>query len=179
MNELIQLFKNASRIFLCENAESIKLGVSERNLCGNFQSYIEKAFLKYINEGYFVDIEYNRNCNGKVKTIINDKMKVHTITCDLILHSRGHHEINDNILALEMKIKQNSRIVDRENDKERLKTLTKELNDDVWLWEGTNFPVHVCGYCLGVYYEIDRRNSKVFIEYYCKGACILKEESKY
>ena len=49
----------------------------------------------------FVD-GIDRN-NGRVKTIYNNDLKVVTIICDLIVHSRGEIVEKDNLIALEMK----------------------------------------------------------------------------
>lgn len=38
-----------------------------------------------------------------VKTIYNDDLKVVSIVCDLIVHSRGEILEKDNLIALEMK----------------------------------------------------------------------------
>lgn len=46
-----------------------------------------------------MDVEYNRNA-GHIKSIINEEIKVIHITCDLIIHSRGENEQQDNLLAL-------------------------------------------------------------------------------
>lgn len=108
---------------------------------------------------YYVDTEYNRN-NEKVKTIYNDDLKVVSIVCDLIVHSRGEIVEKDNLIALEMK-------------KARLVALTKESYDGVWSFDGKTLPEYVCGYELGIYYEIDRKCSSIYVEYYTKGK-ILK-----
>ncbi len=114
---------------------------------------------------YYVDTEYNRN-NGKVKTIYNDDLKVVSIVCDLIVHSHGEIVEKDNLIALEMK-KAYRKVCEKENDKARLAALTKESYD------GKTLPEYVCGYELGIYYEIDRKCSSIYIEYYTKGK-ILK-----
>lgn len=49
-----------------------------------------------------MDVEYNRNA-GHIKSIINEEIKVIHITCDLIIHSHGENEQQDNLLVLEMK----------------------------------------------------------------------------
>ena len=51
-----------------------------------------------------------------------------------------------------------------------MKALTKDKHDkNTWSYDGKTFPKHVCGYDLGVYYEINRRTNKVIIEYYRDG----------
>ncbi|GFI19451.1 hypothetical protein IMSAG249_01220 [Lachnospiraceae bacterium] len=116
---------------------------------------------------YNVDTEYNRN-NGKVKTIYNDDLKVVSIVCDLIVHSRGEIVEKDHLIALEM-IKAYRKVEAKENDKARLVALTKDSYDEVWSFDGKTLPEHVCGYELGIYYEMNRKCSLIYIEYYIKG----------
>lgn len=116
---------------------------------------------------YHVDTEYNRN-NGKVKTIYNDDLKVVSIVCDLIVHSRGEIVERDHLIALEM-IKAYRKVEEKENDKARLVALTKDSYDEVWSFDGKTLPEHVCGYELGIYYEMNRKCSLIYIEYYIKG----------
>ncbi|CAM3376843.1 hypothetical protein PALU110988_19355 [Paenibacillus lupini] len=61
-------------------------------------------------------------------------------------------------------------------DKNRLIALTKDSFDDIWAFDGTNFPEHVCGYRLGVYYEVNAVNRNVLIEYYLKGKLFITKE---
>ena len=123
----------------------------------------------------FVD-RIDRN-NGRVKTIYNDDLKVVTIICDLIVHSRGEIVEKDNLIALEMK-KSYRPMKEKENDKARLVALTKDSYDGVWSFDGKTLPEHVCGYDLGIYYEIDSKNCLVYIEYYVKGKKVRTYEEK-
>lgn len=61
---------------------------------------------------------------------------------------------------------------EKENDKARLVALTKDSYD------GKTLPEHVCGYDLGIYYEIDSKNCLVYIEYYVKGKKVRTYEEK-
>jgi hypothetical protein len=90
------------------------------------------------------------------------------INCDIIIHSRGEIIYQDNLIALEMK-KSVNRESEKNKDKNRLIALTKDKFDDVWSFDGTSFPEHVCRYGLGVYYEINAAARKVYLEYYMKG----------
>ena len=159
-NELVKIFERANKRFLKENTAFILSNVAERSLCSR----------------YYVDIEYNRN-NGRVKTIYNDDLKVVTIICDLIVHSRGEIVEKDNLIALEMK-KSYRPMKEKENDKARLVALTKDSYDGVWSFDGKTLPEHVCGYDLGIYYEIDSKNCLVYIEYYVKGKKVRTYEEK-
>ncbi len=118
----------------------------------------------------FVD-GIDRN-NGRIKTIYNEDLKVVTIICDLIVHSRGEIVEKDNLIALEMKKAYRS-MQEKENDKARLVALTKDSYDGVWSFDGKTLPEHVCGYDLGIYYEIDSKHRLVYNRILCK-----REKSK-
>ena len=100
-----------------------------------------------------------------------------TIICDLIVHSRGEIVEKDNLIALEMK-KSYRPMKEKENDKARLVALTKDSYDGVWSFDGKTLPEHVCGYDLGIYYEIDSKNCLVYIGYYVKGKKVRTYEEK-
>lgn len=169
--QLTNLFECANQNFLTEDFELIDSNVSERTLCGTLKSHIEDLTRNNSDyEGYFVDVEYNRN-NGKIKTIIDNDLHVIVINCDLILHSRGKHPEQDNLIAIEMK-KANRPVHEKAKDRNRLIALTKDSFDDVWSYDGKTFPEHVCRYMLGIYYEIDYDKHEILIEYYAKGKLV-------
>ena len=93
-----------------------------------------------------------------------------TINCDLIVHSRGQNVYRDNLIALEMK-KSTAKQRDKDSDRSRLECLTKSPRQDVWSYGGSVLPEHVCGYGLGIYYEVNFKRNKLLIEYYKKGYC--------
>ena len=175
-NELVKNFERANKRFLYKNTAFILSNVAERSLCSTLAQclYLEIRHSKYSR--YYVDVEYNRN-NGRVKTICNDDLKVVTIICDLIVHSRGEIVEKDNLIALEMK-KSYRPMKEKENDKARLVALTKDSYDGVWSFDGKTLPEHVCGYDLGIYYEIDPKNYLIYIEYYVKGKKVRTYEEK-
>ena len=175
-NELVKIFERANKRFLYKNTAFILSNVAERSLCSTLAQclYLEIRHSKYSR--YYVDVEYNRN-NGRVKTICNDDLKVVTIICDLIVHSRGEIVEKDNLIALEMK-KSYRPMKEKENDKARLVALTKDSYDGVWSFDGKTLPEHVCGYDLGGYYEIDSKNCLIDIEYYVKGKKVRTYEEK-
>ena len=175
-NELVKIFERANKRFLYKNTAFILSNVAERSLYSTLAQclYLEIRHSKYSR--YYVDVEYNRN-NGRVKTICNDDLKVVTIICDLIVHSRGEIVEKDNLIALEMK-KSYRPMKEKENDKARLVALTKDSYDGVWLFDGKTLPEHVCGYDLGIYYEIDPKNYLIYIEYYVKGKKVRTYEEK-
>ena len=86
---LKQIFINCSETFITDETELILSGVSERCLCGSFMIILRNALDNSEFKQYFTDIEYNRNFDGEIKTIIDDKAVITNITCDLIIHSRG------------------------------------------------------------------------------------------
>ena len=59
--------------------------------------------------------------------------------------------------------------MDKERDKIRLECLTMEPEDNVWSYGGKALPEHVCGYGLGIYYEVNLKENCFSIEYYAKG----------
>ena len=166
--EIIRLFDDANKKFLRDQKNFILSGVSERSLCGQLMLYLDKEKVNTAFSDYYVDVEYNRNMNKRIKTIVNSEEKVINITCDIILHSRGENIEQDNLIAIEMK-KWNQSVNQKNQDKERLIALTKDTFDDVWSYDGKTFPRHVCRYLLGVFYDVNILRNFVDIEYYIEG----------
>lgn len=87
----------------------------------------------------------------------------------MIVHSRGQNIDRDNLIALEMK-KSTARETNKNIDRDRLQCLTRDPKEnEVWSADGRIFPEHVCGYELGIYYEIDFKQNSILLEYYIKG----------
>lgn len=171
-HEIATLFEQANKALLAVDQNLFANQVSERTLCGALMLHIYDLIGQDTSyEGYYVDVEYNRN-KGSIKTIrktiLGPDEEIIPINCDLILHSRGNRIEQDNLLAIEMK-KSTRRAAEKNKDRERLIALTKDSFDDVWAWDGKNLPEHVCRYVLGVYYEINYRCQKILIEYYRQG----------
>jgi hypothetical protein len=166
--KLLDLFKEALSTFFQNETKNILSDVSERNLCARLAYYLEALFSKYDLSGYYADSEYNRKQQGQVKTILDDKLTVVSVTCDVIVHSRGEKIEQDNLIAIEMK-KSNRPQSEKESDRDRLKALTKDSYDGIWSYDGKTHPEHVCGYSLGFYIEIDKNDRKYFFETYHKG----------
>ena len=167
-NLLKQIFIKANENFLKNELELIITNTSETSLCGALKSHMEKQIQHNRFDGYYIDIEYNRN-NGKIKTIIDKECKVLSVKCDYILHSRGNHVKQDNLLALEMK-KAYRRKKEKNADRNRLIALTKSTyNTDIWSYDGMTFPAHVCQYIIGIYYEVDYRKGEILLEFYRQG----------
>ena len=175
MNQnLIKLFNNSFKQFLQKNLNNILSDVAERNLCSRLGYDFELLFPNYGITGYYADTEYNRKQEGQVKTVLDDKMEIISIQCDLIIHSRGEIVSYDNLIAIEMK-KSTRPNSEKISDRKRLRALTKESYDDIWSNDGIAHPEHVCGYDLGIYLILNIQKRNFEIEYYDKGNYISNE----
>ncbi|CAE6909106.1 hypothetical protein ACOMICROBIO_LKFPLAJE_01938 [Vibrio sp. B1FIG11] len=154
--------------FFEREKSSIINDVSERNLCSRLAMYFEKQLSIHQINGYYADAEYNRKQEGQVKTIISDEFEIVSITCDLIMHSRGEIVAKDNLIALEM-AKINKSEEDFASDRKRLMALTKSSYDDIWSADGKTLPEHVCGYVKGLYLIIDYKERVATLEHYANG----------
>src|SRR5471030_2605224 len=100
LEELINIFEKANEMLIINDNDLFTTGVSERTLCGALMLHLHEVLKKTKYRGYHVDVEYNRNKDGKLKTInktISGKEeKIIRINCDLIVHSRGHNMVKDN-----------------------------------------------------------------------------------
>lgn len=174
IRELERIFEKANDSFLGKNTMLFETQVSERTLCGALMIELYEVIKDTKYYKYYVDVEYNRNVDGTLKTlkktIQGTDEKIVTINCDLIVHSRGQNVFQDNLIALEMK-KSTGRWRDKESDRNRLECLTKSPDQDVWSYGGKVFPENVCGYGLGVYYEVNFKQRDILIEYYREGYC--------
>lgn len=170
--ELEQIFEKANKEFLKKNPMLFETRVSERTLCGALMLELYEVIKDKKYSKYYVDVEYNRNVGGKLKTfqktIEGLLEEVITINCDLIVHSRGQIVKQDNLIAVEMK-KSTAKKKDKESDRIRLACLTKGPQGDIWSYDGKAFPEHVCGYGLGIYYEVNFKRQMIIIEYYKDG----------
>ncbi len=166
-NILLDMLYLANREMLKEDIANIKYDVSERNLCASLMAKLKELIRESKFANYYVDVEYNRNF-GEVKTIIDDDYNIIQITPDLIIHSRGENVSQDNLLAFEMK-KSSATLTEKEKDKKRLRIMTRDSYDNVWCIDDGVLPKHVCGYKIGIYYEIDNIREKILFEVYHKG----------
>ena len=176
-DQMTALFESADTYFREQDKALFWSQVSERTLCGALMLHLHDIIsMDNTFAGYHVDVEYNRN-KGNIKTIqkeISDNQReIIPINCDLIVHSRGECIQQDNLIAIEMKKSHRTR-KEKDNDRARLVALTKDSFDDVWAFDGVNPPEHVCGYILGVYYEIDYRRNLILIEYYHRGTLVRR-----
>ena len=176
--ELKGLFVEANATFLEQDIYLLNTEVSERALCGALMIHLNRLMVKDKDlKGYHTDVEYNRN-RGNIKTVQKTirglESQIINVTCDLIMHSRGKYIEQDNLIAVEMK-KSNASEEEKQSDKERLKALTKDSFDDVWSFDGTTLPEHVCRYIIGIYYEINFSKRTILLEYYKQGELFEKD----
>ena len=177
--DLEEIFEEANMAFIRKNMTLFDTQVSERTLCGALMIELHEVLKESRYSGYYVDVEYNRNVGGKLKTLKKTIRgvgeQIVTINCDLIVHSRGQNIYRDNLIALEMK-KSTARQRDKDSDRSRLECLTKSPWQDVWSYGGSVLPEHVCGYGLGVYYEINFKRKIILVEYYMRGQAYYQYE---
>ena len=168
-NDIKALFEAANQSLLTCDKELFENQVSERTLCGALMLHFYKHMKKPSKwKHYHADVEYNRN-KGSIrgfKTIYSSGGIIR-INCDLIVHSRGHITEQDNLIAIEMK-KSSRPQIEKNKDRERLIVLTSSPSDDECI-DPHKLPEHVCGYALGVYYEINYHRRSILIEYYRRG----------
>lgn len=174
---MTDIFESANRLFLERDNYLLHTAVSERTLCGSLMRHLYACLQETEYAAYYVDVEYNRN-GGRLKTIQDEKENIITITSDLIVHSRGENIAQDNLIAIEMK-KSSRPQAKKDEDRLRLQCMTKSTFGDVWSYDGTTLPEHVCGYALGVYYEINLRAHRVDIEYYSRGQLAKAYQTTY
>lgn len=166
-----RIFKKANDRFWTENSRNIEMNVSERSLCSSFAQCLKEIMKEESIKGYYADTEYNRN-GCMVKTIINEEREIIEIICDLIVHSRGENVLQDNLLAIEMKKRENHREI--EEDKKRLIIMTKDTYFGEIIFE--ELPRHICRYALGIYYNIDTQKREIELEYYEHGKKVREEK---
>jgi hypothetical protein len=171
VKHLAEVFKESFSDFLKRERDNILDDVAERSLCARWSIYMQEAAVRHGLEGYFADADYNRKQGGRVKTIIDDQLRVIVIVCDLILHSRGKNVANDNLIAVEMKKAERPK-AEKDADRERLRAMTKPSYDDIWSYDGVTLPEHVCRYHVGYFVEIDSRRKRYVVEIYQKGSQI-------
>ncbi|MFT4161809.1 hypothetical protein [Shinella sp.] len=171
VHTLRKIFDSSLIEFTSREAENILNGTSERNLCARWAPLLEKIATEGGFASYYADVEYNRKQDGKVKTILDEEWKVVSITCDLILHSRGNVVESDNLIAIEMKRSEHPE-EEKRKDRMRLRAMTKSSYDGVWSNDGKLHPEHVCGYSLGFYVELVSAARLFWVEEYQKGELV-------
>lgn len=173
-DEIKSLFEQANKSLLEKDSDLFENQVSERTLCGALMLHLHDIINDDASyDGYHVDVEYNRN-KGSIRTAcktIFGPEGVVRVNCDLILHSRGKYDSQDNLLAIEMK-KSSRRNEEKGKDRERLIALTKDSFEGMQVANYSHLPEHVCRYVMGVYYEINYHHQSILMEYYQSGKLI-------
>ena|SRR3990167_5742499 len=173
-----QLLDRSLEVFFRTEAENIVLGTNERNLCGRLSIHLNNLLPGFGLDRYYADTEYNRKQNGRVKTILDHQHVIVTINCDLILHSRGELVTEDNLIAFELK-KSTRPNQEKEDDRNRLRAMTKASYDDIWSADGIAHPEHVCGYFIGAFVELDIRSRTYLVEKYAHGNIINSSSGQF
>jgi hypothetical protein len=169
LKDLDQLLECSLDAFLAAESNALLSGVSERNSCGRLAIHVQRELQERGLTKYYADVEYNRKQNGELKTLVDDQLRVISITCDLIVHSRGQSVLNDNLIAVEMK-KSDRPQTEKDSDRERLKIMTRRSFDGIWSNDGVTHPEHVCGYRVGAFIEVNRADRALTIDYFKGGA---------
>ncbi len=166
----LKLFYNANKLFIKNNIRNIELGVSEITL----QSSLAQAFKESLNNmnlhNYYPDINYNRN-QYFTKCIIDENLNFFDIFCDLIIHSRGENLEQDNLLAIEMKKKENRK--DRLKDKKRLEIMTSDSYIGEILFD--ELPPYICRYSLGIFYDLNTKKRQIQLDFYKHGQLVKNQ----
>ena len=169
---VLRLLKEAIASLYIQDKRNIDMRVNEMNLCARLAHHLENRLREYYQlfEGYYVDTEYNRGVFGQMTKYVeyNDGL-LHSVRCDLLIHSRGLKE-PDNLLALEMKKENVNTNVG--NDHDRLENIVKPRTKET--------PSKaICDTVLGVFLEV-AKNGCELTEYWFddKPEC-FKEEIKF
>jgi hypothetical protein len=167
-----RLFRRALEEFCANEAHNIRSGVSERNLCQRLSFPLEREAFDAGLEAYRADVEYNRANDDTIKTIVGQRLEPVTITCDLILHSRGLMPEQDNLIAIEMK-RSGHPAAEKAKDRHRLMALTRAPFEEVWPAGGGDIEFeYVCDYVVGYFMVLDRRSELFRIEEYVRGRLV-------
>ena len=161
---LVLLHQAIDRLYSVDG-KNIEDGVSERNFCARLAHHLENLMREYDNEhqsaefkNYYADVEYNRmeDVSGDlISKQVYYSNGLHSVTCDLLIHSRDAE--HRNLLALEMKKKHNSQNV--ESDKKRLETLVLPHDERIK-------HEYVCDTLVSIFMEIDKEGCQLEIYEY-------------
>ncbi len=167
---IIRVLKEAIASLYIHDKRNIDMQVNEMNLCSRLAHYLEIRIREYgcLFDGYYADTEYNRGFGQTKKYIQYSDGMLHSVRCDLLIHSRGLKN-PDNLLALEMK-KENvdTNVV---NDHDRLENIVKPRTDDT--------PEDaVCDTLLGVFLEIGKSGYVLTEYWYDEGDRSITENVK-
>lgn len=164
---LITLLKKAIACLFINDKRNIDMQVSEMNLCARLAHYLENEIRQYILfDGYYVDTEYNKTFGNMKKRVIYSDGKLHSVRCDLLIHSRGLLK-PDNLLALEMKKEKVDSNV--EDDHDRLQHIILPRTNET--------PIDaVCDTVLGVFLRIEKKGYVLTKYWYDNGIKSVTEK---
>lgn len=168
---LKDFFMYANKMMMIKNEECLLNNISERFVCASLKTEFDLVLNETIFSDYYADVEYNRGGGRAIKSFIYEG-EVFKMTCDFILHSRGHLNI-DNLLCLEMK-KSSASDKNKEDDRRRLCSLTMPGG-----CETKRNNTIVRDYVLGIFYIIDSKNKIVELEYYEDGSLSNREKMSF
>ncbi|MDD5417200.1 MAG: hypothetical protein PHU12_04480 [Candidatus Aenigmarchaeota archaeon] len=124
----------------------------------NYEVTISTKLAQYLFlefKEYDVDCEYDKHINDvKFSTDLNKNIRP-----DIVIHKRGIDK--DNLVFIEIKKEQNR--TNRENDYEKLRSVTKQITD-LSINSNDRFK-----YKLGVFVELTKNKEEVIIRYFENG----------
>ena len=163
-NELLSLFYDANKLMFERDYENVINDVSERSICASLKEAFSDI-MKYFSffDQYYADVEYNRGKGKAIKSYQFEGEEPVSMTCDLIIHSRGSIADLDNLICIEMKKINNT--WKNEDDRKRLKALTTPGG-----CKSLKKKLIVRDYVLGIFYTIDLKNERILLELYKNGS---------
>lgn len=169
LDTLVQIYEAAFQTFAERDFQLLDSNAHEQSWSHRIAMYMEMMARRMeLDPRYQVDCEYNRNGNGVKR--IRTGARTPSITCDIILHSRGQIEEQDNLIAIE--IKKSVRPLGAKNAyRDRIVALTRGMEGvEMYEWKGSYLPLYVCGYGFGVYLEFNVNEMMLLEERYVSGA---------
>ena len=162
-DELLSLFYDTNKLMFLKDIENVLNDVSERSICASLKEAFSCIMKKYpfLNK-YHADVEYNRGKGKAIKSYQFENEDPISMTCDLIVHSRGNVINLDNLICIEMKKIKNT--WKNEDDRKRLKALTTPGG-----CQTVGKRLVVRDYILGIFYTIDLKNKRIILELYKNG----------
>ncbi len=149
---LIQILRQAHRIFNQKHAHLLKVCSSERSITHAIANCLAEALQDNNLDNLDIDCEYSRNgeevkrLNLKTDCTNSDDLVAKTVYPDIIVHKRGSNE--DNVMYIEVKIEENETDKLKEHDIDKINAAIKEFKYQFGLyilinmeqWEVRIFP---------------------------------------
>lgn len=101
IHQVVKILKQSVELVYIQDASLIETNAHEQAITHRIAYYFENMLMLYpwyIQEGYNIDVEYNRYYD-------DPKRKNDQSLCkpDIILHRRGYNKLYDNLLVIEVK----------------------------------------------------------------------------